>query len=994
MAVYEPIFNLALAQALRGANPDWSDEGRQAVFVEDKDVLEARGKRPDILVRDPAPLPPVAIEVEIGGRPDGDAIARLGAVTTLDAEPIGTAIGVRAPGDFPAADYDTAFRALRGGAVVEYALFQQEGDGHVRFPKRGFVRGTAGNIADLASAAAQPAERIEKATNRIVVDLRRAANVIRESAGEERIGGFQERMFRRSAVSFASTTAMLWFNALLTQHRLARWGGGIPDLPFSDPGSLRFECVVGAWRRVLESNWSAVFEPSIELLRSLGDRDPYRINSVLAMLAGAVGAVAGARIGHHVNIAGELFQRIVDDRKESAAFYTRAPAAEMLAALAIRPEQPVEWGDPGFFRKHALADLACGTGSLLRAGYLRAEALHRKTPGATRATLAELHKHAMEAGVVGADISPIAAHMTSSSLAAAGQGEPYDDTQIAFLAVGAIGGKGSGGQARTGSLELLDANVDTVTDLFGASVAKSTGGRRRADSHSVTVSDASLRWVIMNPPYSRTRRGQSAFDVAGLTDSERKACQARWGKLLKNSPANGQAGMAASFLYLARRKIRPGGAIGFVLPLTAAFAESWTGMRRMIENDFRDIIAVSTLAGSGTWSDDTGMEEMLLVATRKDRQDGGAVSPILCVTLSGMPDRVGIAGEYANAVRGACAEAAAGPLPIRLGDDRIGNVLPFAPDDGAPWSNVGIGADGLAYAAIDMGRGKLSHPARAGRGGIADWPMTTVGELFAVGPSHHRIGHPAGGDGRGAFRFDPLDAQDAMGPDRALWSASAARQRRLVVAPTHRGGAPKGVGSDAERTAMRDHVGTLFYARNMRWTSQAVLAATVEYPVMGGRSWTALLHGDDDLRKAFALWANSTPGMLVHWTRGQRTQQGRAPGQIGAMKKMPCPDLAQMPGGRLRAAAAAFDGLASRALLPACQAHRDPVRRDIDAAVLALLAAPPAAADAVAALRALWCGEPSVHGGNAAALAALEKAGIDTAATRCRGRRRRRETGR
>ena len=982
MAVYEPIFNLALARALRGANPDWSDESRQAVFVEDKEILEERGKRPDILIRDPAPLPPVAIEVEIGGRPDGDAIARLGAVTTLDAEPIGAAIGVRAPGDFPGADYDSAFRALCGGAVVEYALFQQEGGAHVRFPKRGFIRGTAGAVADLASAAAQPAERIERVTNRIVVDLRRAANVIRESAGAKRIGEFQERLFRRSAVSFASTTAMLWFNALLTQHRLAGRDGGIPDLPLSDPRSLRFESVVGAWKQVLESNWSAVFEPSIELLRSLGDRDPYRINSVLATLAEAVGAVAGARIGHHVNIAGELFQRIVHDRKESAAFYTRAPAAEMLAALVIRPEQPVEWSDPRFFRGNALADLACGTGSLLRAGYLRAEALHRKTPGATRKTLAELHKHAMEAGVVGADISPVAAHMTSSSLAAVGQGEPYDDTQIAFLAVGAVGGTGSGGRALTGSLELLDTNVNTITDLFGASVAKSTGGKQRADNRSVTVLDASLRWVIMNPPYSRTRRGQSAFDVAGLTESERKACQARWGKLLKESPANRHAGMAASFLYLARRKVRPGGVIGFVLPLTAAFADSWTDTRRMIENDFCDIIAVSTLAGSGTWSDDTGMEEMLLVATRKRGQDAGADSRILCVTLSGMPDRLGIAAEYANAVRAACAEAAAGPLPVRLGDDRIGNILPFAPDDGAPWSNVGIGADGLAWAAIDMGRGRLSHPARAERGGIADWPVTTVGELFVVGPSHHSIGHPAGGDGRGAFRFDPLDAQDAMGPDRALWSASAARQRRLVVAPTHRGGAPKGVGSDAERTSMRDRAGTLFYARNMRWTSQALLAATVEYPVMGGSSWTALLHEDGDLRKAFALWANSLPGMLVHWTRGQRTQQGRARGQIGVLKKMPCPDLARMPAARLRAAADAFDRLASRALLPACQAHRDPVRHEIDAAALALLAAPPAAADAVAALRALWCGEPSVHGGNAAALVALETAGIGAAATR------------
>ena len=149
----------------------------------------------------------------------------------------------------------------------------------------------------------------------------------------------------------------------------------------------------------------------------------------------------------------------------------------------------------------------------------------------------------------------------------------------------------------------------------------STGDREIRNKQSVDIPDNSITWILMNPPYSRTRRGQSAFDIAGLTESNRKACQKRWGKLIKDEPANAKAGMAASFLALARRKIKPGGRIGFVLPLTAAFADTWTVTRQMIERNFIDVAAIVIAAGQALGNDalsaDTKMEEMLLVATRR-----------------------------------------------------------------------------------------------------------------------------------------------------------------------------------------------------------------------------------------------------------------------------------------------------------------------------------------------------------------------------------------
>ena len=226
--------------------------------------------------------------------------------------------------------------------------------------------------------------------------------------------------------------------------------------------------------------------------------------------------------------------------------------------------------------------------------------------------------------------------------------------------------------------------------------------------------------------------------------------------------------------------------------------------------------------------------------------------------------------------------------------------------------------------------------------------MTTIDRLFRVGPTHHRIGHLQSNEPIGAFELhEVVDARDAAGSDRALWKADNQTQRRLKVRPTHKGVAPAGIGTDSLRNRMRSFKSILFYARNMRWTSQALLAATTPNPVMGGRAWTSLGHEDARVQKAFALWSNSTLGMMIHWTQGQRTQIGRSTVQINALKAIPCPRLDQRPDAALDKAAENFDRLSTRELRPACQAHADPARSEIDEAVIQMLGLGSAAAEEI-----------------------------------------------
>ena len=514
------------------------------------------------------------------------------------------------------------------------------------------------------------------------------------------------------------------------------------------------------------------------------------------------------------------------------------------------------------------------------------------------------------------------------------------------------------------------------------------------EKSSVEVLHDRVDWVLMNPPYSRTRGGQSAIDLTSLTKRDRKRCQKRWGYLVKKEPAQLRAGMAASFLVVAKHKAKPGtGRIGFVLPLTCAFADTWTQTRRMVESEFMDIVVIATASGASLqragFSADTGMEEMLLVATgRMKPQASRPFCAILhCVTLYEPCTRNGEAGEVARAIEQAKAKCVAvnSTHPITVGNSEIGCITAMhANGQGLPWNMVGVTRGGVALAANALTRGDLDHI--VGSPIPLGLEMGTIEDVFDVGPTHDLLGHPKGGDPRGAFEFHPVTSKtDAIGVDRALWKADAMEQRSLRVLPTHKGLSPPGVGSKEHREEMRATASTLFYARNLRWTSQAVSAGMTEQPTLGGRAWTALRHKDARVRRAFALWWNSTLGMVVHWTQEQRTQNGRSTTQIGPLRKIPCPRLDRLSDVALNFAAQRFDTLAHARMLPAKDVATDPVRQQIDAAVSEMFeihktldlsehvmpfqkvpesdSFPESGIrNATAILRELWCAEQSVHG--------------------------------
>ena len=940
-------FNYALGRALRLANSEWR-ENPNTIRCERRQ--SATGKRPDLEIRHSRMPKPVVIECAYGGDNDRDARAR------LDQNICETAIALAIPNHFRSMSEEDAYTALFHGTSFGYAFLQRR-DEHatIRFPQAGYIEGNVNDLAATLQVAAVPKERLEEVAKKVAQHIDTASEILYAGLSTDDLNAITATVKQRSTLPALRTVAVLWLDAMLVQAHVREQKGELVEaLPLET--EIRASSLIKAWRKILTHNWRSIFEPALDILSDVYPKSRRSVHAALQELLLAIEEIETSGIGQRISVAGELFPKISVDRDESAAFYTTPATAEMLATMLIRPNDH-DWETGEVFHQLSIADLACGTGTLVRAGYHRIRELS-ESQGASVETISVLHKSAMEHGIRACDISPIASHLTNSGMALAGQGDPYGQTHIGWVSVGReISSKNGGSQLTTGSLEFLGA--DELSDMFQDLGSSASGGVN--NELPIVVKNDSLDYVIMNPPYSRTRKDRSTFDIAGLSTSEHEKCQKRWEHLIKGESATKTAGMAASFLCLARKKVKPGGRIGFVLPLTAAFVGSWGKTRAMLVRDFENIVVLAqsgSKGGKDALSADTEMAEMLFVGSRK-RDTNGLDSPVHCVSMGKVPNRLGEAREYARSIHTTLNSLNKDFDQCFIGEDNIAKIVKIRVCGKQPWDALGVSNIELALAARKL----ADDGVLVDLGGNGDIPlkldMRTVEQVFEVGPTHHLIGYLRGNEQTGAYRFDPITRKvDTRAANCSIWNADSKSQRSLIVQPTH-----KGYEVDPVQVArIWDKRSTLHFSRSGRWTSQKLMAAFTPRLTHGGRAWLSLGHANSQIKKAGSLWANSTLGMLVRWTRASRTQQGRAPLEVNDLRQLPCPDFNQLAATARESLDRSFEDLKRKLLRPACQAHCDDVRKAIDGAVIEMLGLPEKANTSVELLRDLWCTEPSVHG--------------------------------
>ena len=160
-------------------------------------------------------------------------------------------------------------------------------------------------------------------------------------------------------------------------------------------------------------------------------------------------------------------------------------------------------------------------------------------------------------------------------------------------------------------------------------------------------------------------------------------------------------------------------------------------------------------------------------------------------------------------------------------------------------------------------------------------------------------------------------------------------------------------------TASRAHLNNEY-----TFGSQALAVALTERESIGGTVWPNIIFSDNRFDYAFAVWGNSTLGLLSYWWHSGRQQSSKARMTIRSAASLPVLDLRCLTDEQLLMAETIFDEFRDKDLMPAFLADADPNRALLDRRVICdLLGFGEEIYVAVRRLSAKWCAEPSVHGG-------------------------------
>ncbi len=407
------------------------------------------------------------------------------------------------------------------------------------------------------------------------------------------------------------------FNALAFQNRLSAEDGDVQMVGESWRNGL--DGLYDAWRYICDNiDYVPVFELAADIIDTVRDGPSELHEAAIAPLIKAMEDTS--RLEGH-DLSGRLFHTLLTDAKFTGAYYTSVPAATLLARLVFQNwPKGVDWSDHEFPASLNVADLACGTGTLLMAVASEAERRHTEAGGQNSAAL---HKAMVEQALHGYDVQLSAVHFAATSLAMLNPHIQFDRMNLYVMPLGV-----EGGNVSLGSLDFLGQDEVAVQyalseDDAGIAVGQAervSGGGSRGVEEGVTARLPDLDLAIMNPPFTRP-----SLLFGNLPASHRRRIQSELNRRLRNMQGSAIAGMGAAFVAAAAPKLRPSeGRLALILPVTVCTGSSWQQTRSLIERDFvLDMVIVSHDPQRWNFSDSTDLSETLIIATRKITQDNG-----------------------------------------------------------------------------------------------------------------------------------------------------------------------------------------------------------------------------------------------------------------------------------------------------------------------------------------------------------------------------------
>ena len=917
-------------------------------------------RKPDVIIRTIERYP-MAVEVKIdykrGPNETGEKQAReryLGKTLRTTGETITSAIAIRLPYRFRTMPRDEIRENLEASNDFSYALLSVD-EPH-RFPKKGWLYGSIADIATAIRIGATPITKIEQAAEVLENGIHRAAVIVSSAIQHrphigKRIG---ELLVQESGEQTTQMAMLIISNALVFQSSLARKPDleAVPSLSefTADYGQLDSDEVLRAWREVQKVNYAPIFNVAYNLVETLAADDKL-VGEILSVLRDTARELEKMGLAQEHELAGIVFQKLIDNRKILKANYTRPESSALLCALAL----PEFNGDP---KKLKIADFACGTGSLLNGVYQRLLMLYEQAGGKGEA----IHQYMMEKNLVGCDILPNAAHLTASIIAST-----YPDVRIGGTRIHTMpyGTQRADGLYAIGALNLLSDPSGTLPLDLGATETATGQG-----TETIELRDAfkhgEFDIVIQNPPYTRSGAdGNSNIPKSIFADKKEAAAMRASRRAQGRRLAGNNPGQGPDFVDLADRMLKRNGKMAFVLPATAITGNSWYKVRRLWAEEYHDLLVITVAhedVEECAFSADTSIAECLVLAKKGKRQNTER-GTFVCLKRCphGQLEALEIAKElhrFKN-IRQLDDDTLSGGEPLQIGDEVIGYVIsaPILQSD-AGWPLSRVKDMSVVQSAYQLANGLVRIPRQTSDIQLAIRPVSEIATL-GIGTKDIR-----GGGGRGAFDVEKGCPDTAIYP--CLWhvdSRSDTQRAMLVLPDAH--AHPRPNSAEKVQRIMRLN-GRVHYNVELRFTANSLAVMFTEQNAIGVNKLPNVFFHSKIHEYAWTLWCNSTFGLLCHWYQSGKQQQGRGVLSRATFKAMPTLDVRQLSDSALANAEQIFNELKHRQMRPFNQIDKDPVRHELDRRLLSAVLGitekeRPDVHEGLALLRKILCKEPSIH---------------------------------
>ena len=965
----EQAINFELGKALRSMHPRWS---KNAVYIEQTGLIaDNPSQRIDILFNHPTGIP-VALETEFlpSSTVEKDARSRLGKVFALNSYMIEQAIAVRLPRALKTLPQDKLPESVLI-SMFEYCLISCSDRDMLREPLRwplsGWISGTIQDLATFIEYTSLSENRIAEGMTILEEGIDRAAKLLRTSIqdGDYTLKKIAQSL-RQGDNEQTTRMAMAIVANAVAFHSLIAGKNDIVSLSnLKLDGTHILNRIDSEWMKIRDKiNYWPIFDIALQIISTIR---PKIVSGIMELLTNAVSKLESLGATSQHDLSGRMFQNLITDRKFLATYYTLPSSATLLAEIAV-PRLTTEWSDRKSITGLKIADFACGTGALLNASY--AAVLARFRRGTTGADDSKIHAEMIENVLVGTDIMPAATHLTTSILSSTHPLETFQNTQIVTLKYGEVETE-TGKEVFIGALDLIEQ--ENTLPEFRIRQEHLHGGEGNIEK-PVDLPHGSFDLVIMNPPFTRPTGHEAAkigtpvpsFAGFGTKEEEQRRMSKKLGDIKRDNKAgNGLAGLASNFIDLADAKVKRGGVLALVLPLTFASGEAWSAARNLFELKYKDIMVVSlgtTKTNQIAFSADTGMAEVLVVATRKVT-DSTMKSPVTFVNLLKRPASLLEAFNIAKVICKQSEEPSSDCQELYLDEEEkvlVGHCVRtksgFYDKLGLP-GVIRVRDSDISRVALRLSQGYLRFPRQTED---LNLPIVKLEELGKRGPYHQDINGPSAG------LFNVVDIVPEVSPSYPiLWAhnVSSGRESRLEVAPDKQGKPHAGKESKADYF-WSEYSSRLCFNRDFGLSSQPLSACLTSTPVLGGRAWPSFRCHDSQHEVPLVLWMNTTFGLISHWFTGTRQQRGRSLLSILLVPALGVLDVRKLSKSQLELSQKIFEQFSDVELLPANEAWRDEGRMALDQAVLVeMLNQSSEIMESLAILRTKWCSEPSVHGG-------------------------------